>query len=108
MIRREKKERKKSHVWDHYIIENRSVDKHPPVKCEYCSKYFKRGVPERMQAHLDKCSSAPYNVKSQFRQQNTTSITNNSNAREKEQQSLEILLTEALFLAKIPFSFVDN
>ncbi|CAB4492829.1 ribonuclease H-like domain-containing protein [Rhizophagus irregularis DAOM 181602=DAOM 197198] len=111
MIRKERKERKKKLVWEHFTIEDKSVDKHPPVKCSYCLKEFKRGVPERMQAHLDyKCSNAPYNVKSQFGQQNTTSITGNFNdhTREKEQQSLEILLTEALSLAEISFSFVDN
>ena len=41
------------------------------VKCKYCSKDFKRAVPEQMQAHLDKnCLKAPNNAKSQFRQQN--------------------------------------
>ncbi|CAB4446221.1 unnamed protein product [Rhizophagus irregularis] len=106
-----RKERKKKLVWEHFTIEDTSVDKHPPVKCNYCLKEFKRGVPERMQAHLDyKCSNAPCNVKSQSGQQNTTSITGNFNdhTREKEQQSLEILLTEALSLAGISFSFVGN
>ncbi|CAB5392116.1 unnamed protein product [Rhizophagus irregularis] len=111
MIRKERKERKKKLVWEHFTIEDKSVDKHPPVKCSYCLKEFKRGVPERMQAHLDyKCSNAPCNVKSQSEQQNTTLIIGNFNdhTREKEQQSLEILLTEALSLAGISFSFVDN
>ncbi|RGB21985.1 hypothetical protein C1646_776867 [Rhizophagus diaphanus] len=64
-----------------------------------------------MQAHLDyKCLNAPYNIKSQFEQQNTTSITGNFNdhIREKEQQSLEILLTEALSLAETSFKLPNR
>ncbi|CAB4482374.1 unnamed protein product [Rhizophagus irregularis] len=69
-----RKERKKRHVWEHFNSGDRNVDSHPPVQCKYCLKYFQRGVPERMQAHLDdKCPSAPNNAKSHSTQQNITS-----------------------------------
>jgi hypothetical protein len=64
-----KRERKKGPVWAHFIIVDKSDDSHPPVQCKYCSKNYKRAVPERMQTHLDKCTKATSSAKSQPKQQ---------------------------------------
>src|SRR5579862_1982322 len=57
--------RKKGPVWEHFNSGSRN-DSHPHVQCKYCLKDFKRAIPERMQAHLDKkCPNAPSNAKSQ-------------------------------------------
>ncbi|CAB4418420.1 unnamed protein product [Rhizophagus irregularis] len=71
-----RKERKKGPVWEHFYIVSRHDDSHPHVQCIHCLKDFQRGVPGRMQAHLDKkCQNAPIDAKSQFYQHNnTTSI----------------------------------
>ncbi|CAB4485444.1 unnamed protein product [Rhizophagus irregularis] len=72
-----RKERKKGRVWVHFKTIVESNDSHPPVQCKYCSKKYQRAVPERMQAHLDKCTNAPSNAKSQPKQQ---SIIDNFNS----------------------------
>ncbi|GBB89101.1 hypothetical protein RclHR1_01580002 [Rhizophagus clarus] len=90
--------RKKGPVWDYYDIQSNVDNSHPHVKCKYCSKEFKRAVPERMQAHLNKkCPGAPDHTKSQSRQQNTTS--NLDNLSDEERKSLKFLLSKALELS---------
>ncbi|CAB4373771.1 unnamed protein product [Rhizophagus irregularis] len=100
--------RKKGPIWNHFTIESKDYNSHPHVRCNYCSKDFQRAVPERMQAHVDKkCSKAPSNVK----QQNTMiSITDNNgfHMSEKEQSSLESLLTKKLSSSEVLLSFVNN
>jgi hypothetical protein len=93
--------RKKGPVWKHYNIkDNNNKEKHPYVECKYCPKKFERGIPERMQDHLDqKCPKAPDNAKSQFGQQNTTSRIDHMS--ERESQSLSSLtLSDSLTLNK--------
>ncbi|CAG8496774.1 7166_t:CDS:2, partial [Racocetra fulgida] len=36
---------------------------HPPVKCKYCPKKFKRGLATRMQSHTNNCYNAPESAK---------------------------------------------
>lgn len=36
---------------------------HPPVKCKYCPKKFKRGLATRMQKHTNSCINAPESAK---------------------------------------------
>ena len=43
--------RKKGPVWKHFSVISNNDDPHPHVKCNYCSKEFKRAIPERMQYH---------------------------------------------------------
>ncbi|CAB5191703.1 hypothetical protein RhiirA5_415215 [Rhizophagus irregularis] len=58
------RERRRS-AWDHFYIIDKHDDPHPHVQCKYCVKEYKRAVPERMQAHLNKkCSEAPNAAKS--------------------------------------------
>ncbi|RIA82659.1 hypothetical protein C1645_862285 [Glomus cerebriforme] len=87
--------RKKGPVWEHFKIENNDDNSHPHVRCKYCSKDFKRAVPERMQTHLDKkCSEAPDLAKSQSRKQNITSrIDNFSEHLSEVKISLESLVS---------------
>ncbi|CAB4485455.1 unnamed protein product [Rhizophagus irregularis] len=94
------KKGKRKPCWNHFFVSK--DDPHPQnphVTCKYCSKEFKRGIPERMQAHLDNCDEAPENAKAQF---------NNDSMSETEQNSLEILLVKALSSAKVDSSFVEN
>ncbi|CAB5100070.1 unnamed protein product [Rhizophagus irregularis] len=104
--------RRRGSVWKNFHIIGKYGDSHPSVQCNYCSKEFKRAVPQRMQTHIEKCEQVPNNVKSklkQSRQQNTIKINNiNDYMSEEEQKSLESLLAKALSSAKIQFSFVDN
>ncbi|RIA88465.1 hypothetical protein C1645_725880, partial [Glomus cerebriforme] len=88
--------RKKGPVWEHFQIISKNNDPHPHVRCKYCSKDFRRAVPERMRAHIDKkCPVAPNNAKFQFIQQNTTRINNVSDhLSEEEQKSPEFLLAK--------------
>jgi TPR repeat protein len=96
--------REKGPVWEHFNIKSRNDNSHPHVQCKYCSKDFKRGIPERMQAHLNKkCPKAPNNVKSQSLQQNI-----NDNIDEEEQKHLVLLLENALSSAEVSSSFVEN
>ncbi|CAG8617557.1 11366_t:CDS:2 [Rhizophagus irregularis] len=90
--------RKKGPVWEHFQIIDNKDNRHPHVQCKHCSKDFQRAVPERMQAHLNKkCPKAPNHVKSQTKQQNTTSKINNiEHMSEEEQKSLGLLLAKAL------------
>ncbi|CAB4402730.1 unnamed protein product [Rhizophagus irregularis] len=90
--------RKKGPVWEHFQIISNIDNPHPHVQCKHCSKDFQRAVPERMQAHLNKkCQNAPNNAKSQTKQQNTTSIIDNiEHMNEEEQKSLGLLLAKAL------------
>ncbi|CAB5191711.1 hypothetical protein RhiirA5_431971 [Rhizophagus irregularis] len=86
--------------WDHFSVNK--DDPHPQnphVTCNYCSKEYKRGIPERMQAHLDNCDEAPEEAKAQF---------NNDSMSETEQNSLEILLVKTLTSAGVDSSFVEN
>ncbi|CAB4417127.1 unnamed protein product [Rhizophagus irregularis] len=87
--------RKKGPVWNHFEIISNTINSHPHVKCKYCSKEYKRAVPERMQTHLDKkCVQAPNSAKSQSKQQNTTS--NLDHLSEEEKKSLKLLLSKVL------------
>ncbi|CAB4402743.1 unnamed protein product [Rhizophagus irregularis] len=89
--------RKKGPVWEHFQIIGNNNNPHPHVQCKHCSKDFQRAVPERMQAHLNKkCPKAPNNVKSQIKQQNTTSKIDNIEHMSEEQKSLGLLLAKAL------------
>src|SRR5687768_11588947 len=90
--------RKKGPVWEHFQIIGNNDKPHPCVQCKHCSKEFKRAVPERMQAHLNKkCPKAPNHAKLQTKQQNTTSkIDNIEHMSEEEQKSLGLLLAKAL------------
>ncbi|GBC28866.1 uncharacterized protein OCT59_001163 [Rhizophagus irregularis] len=100
--------REKGPVWEHFNCESRNNNSHPHVQCKYCSKNYQRGIPERMQAHLDKkCPKAPNNAKSQALQQNIKS-TSSDHINEEEQKYLEILLAKALSSAEVPSSFVEN
>jgi hypothetical protein len=74
-----RKARKKRPVWKHFNSGDRNINSHPYVQCKYCFKDFQRAVPERMQAHLDKCPGAPNNAKSQSKQQNTASTIDHVN-----------------------------
>ncbi|CAB4389816.1 unnamed protein product [Rhizophagus irregularis] len=99
--------RKKGEVWNHFTIVSKDYNSHPHVRCNHCSKDFQRGVPERMQAHVNtKCSKAPNNAK----QQNTISITDNNSFHmsEKEQSSLESLVTKKLSSSEVLLPFVNN
>ena len=102
--------RKKGPVWEHFNSVN--SNSHPKVQCKYCTKDFKRAVPERMQAHLDKkCPNAPNNAKSQPLEQknNISTVARFSDHMDQEEQkSLEILLAKALSSAEVPSSFVNN
>src|ERR1700722_1274365 len=82
--------RKKGPVWENFNIKSNHDDPHPHVQCKYCFKDFKRAVPERMQAHLDKkCPKAPTNVKLQYKQQNTSRIENfDSMSEDQKSQAL--------------------
>ena len=73
-----KKKRKKGPVWEHFSIISNNDDPHPHVKCNYCSKEFKRAIPEWMQDHLDKKNcQVSNNANFQSIQQDTTSIIDN-------------------------------
>lgn len=115
---------------------NRSKKKvHPSVRCNYCSKIFEQGISKRMQVHLnDSCPRAPDNAKTKLKQTSNTSESSStitptfiSKAKEpkkqlrnttienfvdrmseEEQDTLEILLAQALFAAGVPFSFLEN
>ncbi|RIA84978.1 hypothetical protein C1645_741935 [Glomus cerebriforme] len=103
--------RKKKPVWDHFCITGKNDDPHPSVRCNHCSKEYKRAVPGRMQDHLDKkCSVAPDIAKSQSRQQNTTSTVDRSgnHMSYEQQRSFEILLVQALISTQTDHSFVDD
>ncbi|CAG8679137.1 1460_t:CDS:2 [Rhizophagus irregularis] len=95
MIRRE---RKKGPVWEHFIIVDKSNNSHPPVQCKYCSKKYERAVPERMQAHLNKCQTALNDSKLQSRQQPI--IVNFTSDRMGEDQNVNVLLS--------PFKLQNN
>jgi len=107
---------------------------HPTVRCNYCSKVFEQGTSKRMQVHLnDSCSKAPNSAKTkptetpvsfniaETSQTSTTkpkkNLRNLKNTKidnfidsmnEGEQDTLEILLAQALFAAGVPFSFLEN
>ncbi|CAB4390905.1 unnamed protein product [Rhizophagus irregularis] len=88
-----RKERKKGAVWKHFfktVVE--SNNSHPPVQCKYCCKNYQRAVPERMQAHLDKCPKAPSNAKSQPKQQQL--INNFNGGHMSEDQNANILSSQ--------------
>ncbi|CAG8615248.1 10059_t:CDS:1, partial [Rhizophagus irregularis] len=88
-----RKERKKGAVWKHFfktVVE--SNNSHPFVQCKYCCKNYQRAVPERMQAHLDKCSKAPSNAKSQPKQQQL--INNFNGGHMSEDQNANILSSQ--------------
>jgi len=113
---------------------NRSKKKaHPSVRCNYCSKLFEQGTSKRMQVHLnDSCPRAPDSAKTKTKQiseilespstftsiptvkvpkQHLKNITIESfvdRMSEEEQDTLEILLAQALFAAGVPFSFLEN
>ncbi|CAB4391545.1 unnamed protein product [Rhizophagus irregularis] len=103
---------KRGPVWENFHIIGKYEDSHPSIQCKYCSKEFKRAVPQRMQTHIEKCEHAPNNIKSklkQSRQQNTIKINNiNDYMSEEEQKPLVSLLAKALSSAEIHFSFIDN
>src|SRR5256714_13201668 len=116
--------------------ENSNVKKktHPSVCCNYCSKTFEQGTSKRMQTHLNSCSKAPDNAKILPKQPpkilETTSTTTSTSIPiakkqkknltnttienfidrmgEEEQDTLEVLLAQALFAAGVPFSFLEN
>ncbi|RIA88463.1 hypothetical protein C1645_774845 [Glomus cerebriforme] len=97
-----KKERKKGPVWEHFNIESNKDDSHPHVRCKYCSKDFKRAVPERMQAHLNKkCLEAPNNVKSQFMRQITTSRIDNFSDHLSEEESRIVTSKDIIFILQV-------
>jgi hypothetical protein len=109
---------------------------HPTVRCNYCSKVFEQGTSKRMQTHLnDGCSKAPISAKTKstetpeppipgpsiyemsqpsatkkpkknFKNTNIESFIDSIS--EEEQNTLEILLAQALFAAGIPFSSLEN
>ena len=128
--------KKKGKVWKHWkVTETESNNKkHPSVTCNYCSKTFERGTAKRMQEHLNNnCPRAPDSAKTS---QQTSEISNITEApqsstsftakqqnkrlknakienfmdsiSEEEQDTLEILLAQALFAAGVPFSFLEN
>ncbi|CAB5368711.1 unnamed protein product [Rhizophagus irregularis] len=91
--------RKKGPVWEHFQIISKGDNPHPHVRCKYCSKEFKRAIPERMRDHLNKKKCQPPNITSSRPiQQNTISINDNSNDRlsEGEQKSNEPFLAKEL------------
>src|SRR5256886_1761711 len=116
--------------------ENSNVKKktHPSVCCNYCSKTFEQGTSKRMQTHLNSCSKAPDNAKILPKQPpkilETTSTTTSTSIPiakkqkknlinttienfidrigEEEQDTLEVLLAQALFAAGVPFAFLEN
>src|SRR3989440_6346453 len=101
---------------------------------KHCSKTFEQGTSKRMQTHLNSCSKAPDNAKILPKQPpkilETTSTTTSTfipiakkqkknltnttienfidRMGEEEQDTLEILLAQALFAAGVPFSFLEN
>ncbi|GET53362.1 zinc finger BED domain-containing protein 1-like [Rhizophagus irregularis DAOM 181602=DAOM 197198] len=108
---------------------------HPSVRCNYCSKVFEQGTAKRMQVHLnDSCPRAPESAKTKKQQipelletsdattstfiptvktskkhlKNTTIENFVDRMSEEEQDTLEILLAQALFAAGVPFSFLEN
>jgi len=105
---------------------------HPSVRCNYCSKLFEQGTSKRMQVHLnDSCPRAPDSAKIKAKQisetPNATTSTSIPTAKapkkhlknttienfvdrmsEEEQETLEISLSQALFAAGVPFSFLEN
>ncbi|CAG8767425.1 27374_t:CDS:2, partial [Gigaspora margarita] len=104
---------------------------HPCIKYKYCPKIFKCGIATRMQAHLNNtCLGAPENAKSNSKQKNIQSnisiphISTSSHIPKqsktipinnfidhldnKEQESLEYILAQALFATGVLFSFLDN
>ncbi|GET03290.1 hypothetical protein GLOIN_2v1786327 [Rhizophagus clarus] len=89
---------KRKPAWEHYNYEDKK-EPHPRVECKYCSKEYKRGVPERMQNHLDRCKKAPKNAKSSC---------DNDGMSKNEQNSLEVSLVKALSSAKVDPSFVED
>src|SRR6266536_5854124 len=99
-MEREKAEReKKKTVWKNWKIiqKNNKSEKHPHAQCKYCSKEFKRAIPQRMQKHLDKkCRYAPNNAKSHKSE---------SCMSEEEQKSFELLQDKALSLVEILTSY---
>jgi hypothetical protein len=96
-----RKERKKGPVWAHFIILDKSNNSHPPVQCKYCSKNYKRAVPERMQAHLDKCPEATSGAKSQPKQQPIF-----DNFIEEDQNSNVLSSTEVRLFQPLQPSFI--
>ncbi len=130
-------EKKKETIWNYWIViiqnlaENNKSSSHPSVQCNYCFKIFDKAVPFRMQAHFDKeCLEASDNLKLPYTELSSNiintnipifeinrpikrtklSIINNfiDRMNEKEQETLEFLLTQTLFSAEIPFAFVEN
>src|SRR2546429_7584634 len=92
-------EREKKSVWEYWTIINKSKNKkHPKAKCNYCSKVFEHAFPKRMQNHLDKCSGAPRDVKSQSRYFENC-------MREEEQKPFKLLLNEAWALIEMLSSY---
>src|SRR6266487_296822 len=105
---------------------------HPSVRCNYYSKLFEQGTSKRMQVHLnDSCPRAPDSAKIKAKQisetPNATTSTSIPTAKapkkhlknttienfvdrmsEEEQETLEISLSQALFAAGVPFSFLEN
>ena len=126
----------KGKVWKHWTITDEvesNNKKHPSVCCNYCSKSFERGTAKRMQDHLNiNCPRAPDSAKTiskqpsniaEISQPSTSTFTIKQpnkrlkNAKienfidsmsEEEQDTLEILLAQALFAAGVPFSFLEN
>ena len=129
--------KRKGAVWKHWIIINENNNTiHPSVRCNYCSKTFDRGIPSRMQTHLDNiCLGAPNNAKTKSKitleSSNSTQLPTTStpipivntqikrlkttkidkyidHMSEEQQNNLEILLAQALFAAGVPFTFLEN
>ncbi|CAB4485445.1 unnamed protein product [Rhizophagus irregularis] len=102
-----RKERKKGPVWVHFKTVVESNNSHPPVQCKYCYKNYQRAVPERMQAHLDKCPKAPSNAKSQPKQQ---LINNFNGGHMSEDQDANTILSSQHFIQRpqSPFESQDS
>jgi hypothetical protein len=85
----------KKPVWKYFDVISNDKNPHPHVKCKYCPKDFRRAVPKRMQAHLDKCEVAPNYAKSQPKPQNATNNNYSDRMSIEEQKHLEFLLEKA-------------
>src|SRR6266542_3926771 len=132
-----KMEKKKETIWNHWTIitqnsaENNKPSSHSSIQYNYCFKIFDRAVPFRMQAHLDKeylralnNSKLPYTESSPntininipiseinrpIKRTKLSTINNFiDHMNEEEQETLEFLLAQVLFSARVPFAFVEN
>src|SRR6266498_2935496 len=129
--------KKKRTIWNYWTViiqnsvENNKPSLHPSVQCNYYSKIFDRAVPFRMQVYFDKeCLEALDNLKLPYIEPSPNTINTNISIseinkpikrtklltinnfidcmNEEEQETLEFLLAQALFSAKVPFAFVEN